>query len=317
MSPCWGRGLKVLISGASGFIGRNVLRACPRSWDVVATWHRSEDFPSFLEAHGLSHVLGFRCDLRTADGAEALAEFVGGRADAVLHLVSSGNPAWSEAHPAEELCFTAVPLARLCERVATERLVFVSSGAVYEGLTGEVKPGLPLHPTLPYAVAKLAAERLVEFFRQRGRLGSYVIARLMGAYGPYEAPRKIYTRLVEAFGVRRERRFELRGDGQNWIDAMYVDDAVRGLLAMLTGAPSDLTVDFGVGAPLTLDELVRAAARTFGIDDVEIVHTGAVAEHHRFHVSAGRVAELYGFRPQVSLEEGLRRLHRWIVERRE
>ena len=307
--------MKVLITGASGFIGRNVLLACPRSWDVVATWHRNESFPGFLEAHGLRHVLAFRCDLRTADGADALAEFVGGRADAALHLVSSGDPVWSEAHPAEELCFTAVPLARLCERVAMERLVYVSSGAVYEGLTGAVEPGCPLHPSLPYAIAKLAAEQLVGFFRQRGRVGSHVIVRFMGAYGPHEPPRKIYTRLVEAFGARRERRFELRGDGQNWIDAMYVDDAVRGLLEMLTGSPADLTLDFGVGAPLTLDELVRAAARAFGVGDVEIVHTGTVAEHHRFHISAERAAELYGFRPQVPLEEGLRRLHQFIAER--
>lgn len=268
----------------------------------------------FIEANGLNHVQPFHCDLGTPEGAEALSCFVGGRVDAVLHLVSSSDPTWSIAHPAEEFNYTALPLARLCERVKSDRFVLVSSGAVYEGLTGVVGPSRPLRPTLPYAVAKLAAERLVEFFRQRGSVGSYVIVRFMGAYGPYEPPRKIYTRLVEAFGVRRQRQFKLRGDGENWIDAMYIDDAVRGLLAMLTGEPSDLTVDFGIGMPLTLNDLVRAAARTFGVEDVQIAYEGAVAEHHRFRVSPARVAELYNFVPHVPLEDGLHRLHRFILE---
>ena len=128
-----GSGLKVLITGASGFIGRNVLLACPRSWDVVATWHRSEGSPSFLEAHGLRHVLGFRCDLRTADGTSTRCRTLSaGGPTRCPPGFERGDPRWSEAHPAEELCFTAVPLARLCERVAAERLVYVSSGAVFQ-----------------------------------------------------------------------------------------------------------------------------------------------------------------------------------------
>lgn len=307
--------MKLLVAGASGFVGRNVLLACPRSWEVVATWHRSADFPDFVRAHGLDHVRPCQADLSTAEGADALAALLGGRADAVLHLVSSGDPAWSQEHPAQELCTTTLPLVRLLERITAGRLLFVSSGSVYEGLTGVADPSRPVSPTVPYSIAKLAAEQFVKSFRRAGRLGSYLIVRFMGAYGPYEPARKIYTRLVQAFALRRERRFELRGDGQNWIDAMYVGDAARGLLAMIEGAPSDLTLDFGLGEPLTLDGLVREAARTFGIEDVEIAHAGTVAEHHRFRISAEPVARLYGFRPAVPLGEGLRRLHEFLVER--
>jgi nucleoside-diphosphate-sugar epimerase len=191
--------------------------------------------------------------------------------------------------------------------------VFVSSGAVYEGLKGVAHPEMSVDPVLPYAVAKLTAEKYVRFFRGLGRVRSYLNVRFMGAYGPHEPRRKIYSRLVEAFGIRGEREFELRGDGKNWIDAMYVGDAARGFLAMLTGEPCDRTLDFGVGSPLTLNELVRTAAATFGIDDVRITHTGSVAEHHAFRVSPEPMAELYGFHPTVPLEEGLRHLHAYLT----
>ncbi|NQT86647.1 NAD(P)-dependent oxidoreductase [bacterium] len=305
--------MRLLVTGASGFIGRNIVSACPDSWDVTATWRSQADFPAFLAEQGLDHVRPVQGDLSAAEGARAVADAVGGHVDAVLHLASSGDPAWSAEHPGDELCATALPLARLCEALTTDRLVFVSSGIVYEGLEGVVRPGMPVDPVLPYAVAKLAAEQLVRFFRRQGRVGSYMNVRFMGAYGPHEPPRKIYTRLVQAFGIEGRREYELRGDGGNWIDAMYVDDAVRGLLAMVTGAPCDQTVDFGVGVPLTLNELVRAAAAAFGIDDVHITHAGSVAESHAFRISPEPVAALYGFRPIVPLAEGLRRLHAFLT----
>jgi nucleoside-diphosphate-sugar epimerase len=279
----------------------------------MATWRSQADFPAFLAERGLSHVRPLFCDLSTAQGARAAAMSVGGHVDAVLHLASSGNPVWSSEHPGDELCVTALPLARLCEALTMDRLVFVSSGAVYEGLKGVVHPGMSVDPVLPYAVAKLTAEKYVRFFRGLGRVRSYLNVRFMGAYGPHEPRRKIYSRLVEAFGIRGEREFELRGDGKNWIDAMYVGDAVRGFLAMLRGEPCDRTLDFGVGSPLTLNELVRAAAATFGIDDVRITHTGSVAEHHAFRVSPEPMAELYGFHPTMPLEEGLRHLHAYLT----
>src|SRR5205814_10129350 len=99
-----------------------------------------------------------------------------------------------------------------------------------------------------------------------------------------EPGRKIYTRLVRAFAEEKTRTFIIRGDGRNLIDAMYVDDAVRGFL-MLLGAESDAgaceTIDFASGTPLSIADLVRTAAATFGIDP-EIRFTGEVPEYIEF-----------------------------------
>ena len=126
-------------------------------------------------------------------------------------------------------------------------MVYVSSGAVYDGLHGAVTPATPVSPQLPYAISKLASEQYLQFFcERRGTVDSYVNVRFFGAYGPYEAARKITTKWLQAL-ARGEREFVVRGDGRNLIDFMYVDDAVDGFLALVKAQGARLTVDFASG----------------------------------------------------------------------
>ena len=103
---------------------------------------------------------------------------------------------------------------------------------------------------LPYAISKLASEQYVRFFAERrGQPSSYVNVRFFGAYGPYEPDRKITTRWLLALAAG-QREFMLRGDGQNLIDFMYVNDAVDGLLKLVERPGERLTVDFASGSPV-------------------------------------------------------------------
>src|SRR5262249_34044617 len=158
-------------------------------------------------------------------------------------------------------------------------------GAVYDRQAGLVSRSTPAEPALPYAISKLAAERYVRFFAEHGAVGHYLIVRFFGAYGPYEPKRKIYTRLVEAFAIRREKSFRVRGDGKNLIDAMFVSDAATAIVRMLRSDHWDTTVDLCTGSPLSIDELVCAAAKTFGVRGATIDHVGIVPEYIKFWAS--------------------------------
>ena len=82
----------------------------------------------------------------------------------------------------------------------------MSSGAVYDGLRGAVSPATPVSPRLPYAISKLASEQYLRFFAEhRGTVDSYVNVRFFGAYGPYEAARKITTQWLQGDGARPAR----------------------------------------------------------------------------------------------------------------
>lgn len=299
--------MRLLVTGASGFIGRNVLLRAPREWDVVAVYNHTASLNTFVTLNRLDHVRAIHCDLTNADSVTALVKAVGGPIDAVLYLAANGDPAYSAQAPARDLQLNTAALVTFLEHCRAGHVVYVSSGAVYDGLRGPVSPLTPVSPRLPYAISKLASEQYLRFFcERRGSVGSYVNVRFFGAYGPYEAARKITTRWLSAVAAG-QREFVVRGNGENLIDFMHVDDAVDGFLSLVKADGVRLTADFASGAPVTVNHVVRTMAEVMGVD-VTIRHDGHTEEFIEFRSVDETMRDRFGFSPSVSLPDGLRKL---------
>jgi UDP-glucose 4-epimerase len=306
--------MRLVITGASGFIGRNVLLRAPREWEIVAFAHRTPGLEAFVADHQLSHVRVVRCDLTDAAAVAALAAETG-RADAALYLAANGDPAASAERPRWDLESNTVALVTFLEHYPVDHLVYLSSGAVYDGLVGAVSPATPASPRLPYAISKLASEQYVRFFSERRHEpGTYINVRFFGAYGPYEPDRKITTRWLGAL-TAGQREVTLRGNGENLIDFMYVDDAVDGMLRLVQAAGTTATVDFACGAPVSVNAVVEAMARTLGVD-VTVRHEGETEEYIRFHSVDQAMRDRFGIAPAISFEDGLRRLVKFLEQER-
>ena len=137
--------MKVLVTGASGFIGRHVLLRAPRSWQIVAVCHRRTDLDAFVLEQQLANVRVVRCDLADAAAVSRLAEG-DGVFDACLYLAANGDPAKSADRPAWDLQLNTLALVTCLEKIRVGHLVYVSSGAVYDGLTGAVTPAAAVAP---------------------------------------------------------------------------------------------------------------------------------------------------------------------------
>ena len=306
--------MKLLVTGASGFIGHNVLLRAPRDWEIVAVYHRTPGLEDFVKAQGLSNVRPVRCDLLNEDEVKSLAQAVGGRPDAMLYLAANGDPAASAERPRWDLESNTVALVTCLEHCPADHVVYVSSGAVYDGLLGPVSPASAVSPRLPYAISKLASEQYLRFFaEQRGSVGSYINVRFFGAYGPYEPARKITTRWLLAMAAG-QREFVIRGDGQNLIDFMYVDDAVDGFLALVRAKGTHVTVDFASGAPVSVNQVVRTMAATLGVA-VVLRHEGTVAEYIEFRSADTAMRQQFGIVPTIAFADGLKRLGAFAKER--
>lgn len=307
--------MKLVVTGASGFIGRNVLLRAPREWEIVAIAHRTPGLETFVAEHRLSHVHVVRCDLTDPAAVRALAAETG-RAEAALYLAANGDPAASAERPRWDLESNTLALVTFLEQCPVEHLVYLSSGAVYDGLHGPVSPATPVSPRLPYAISKLAAEQYIRFFCElRHSLDSYINVRFFGAYGPYEPARKITTRWLLAL-ASGQREFVVRGNGQNLIDFMYVDDAVDGMLRLVRASGASATVDFASGAPVTVNAVVAAMARVLGVE-VTIAHQGETEEYIQFHTADRTMRERFGFSPSISFEDGLRKLTAFFQRERD
>jgi len=306
--------MKLVLTGASGFIGRNVLLRAPRDWDVVAVYNRGTDLEAFVKVQALPHVRAVACDLTDETASRRLGDLAG-RADAALYLAANGDPAVSAERPRWDLESNTIALVNFLEHCAPDHLVYISSGAVYDGLVGAVSPSSAVAPRLPYAISKLASEQYVRFFAERRRaVGSYLNVRFFGAYGPYEPARKITTRWLLALAAG-QREFVVRGDGRNLIDFMYVDDAVDGMLALVKARGVSATVDFASGAPVAVNEIVAAMSRVLGVP-VTIRHQGETEEYIQFRTTDQAMRERFGVAPTMTFDEGLKKLNAFFERAR-
>jgi UDP-glucose 4-epimerase len=304
--------LNVLVAGASGFLGRNLLASAPRDWQIVALYNQDTTFPTYLRSIENPQFTCEKCDLTDEKAVASLAEDIGRSFDACVFLAANSDPARSIESPRYDWMANVGTLVNVLDTFKFNRFVFLSSGAVYDGNRGDVSPDTVLIPRLPYAISKLACEHYIRSYHKKGTLQNYLILRFFGAYGPYEPARKIYSRLVKTFCIRKEQEFTVRGNGKNLIDAMYVSDAVQAFTKAVLSDADGLTLDLCHGSPLPIDELVLCAARTFGIRNVKINHVGEVAEYIQFRASPEEARRILNTHPKVSLENGLRRLARFL-----
>lgn len=300
----------VLLVGASGFIGRNLLPALSRlGVPVTATYRSAVDFPEFCARHA-PNARPLRVDLEHGDLAP-----VAGRWGTCLHLAAHVRLAETAADLATDLAKNVTPLVRLLNALEADRFVYLSSGSVYEGSVGEVSPGTPVAPSLPYSVSKLTGEAAVRFARvRRGSIGSYTILRFFGAFGPWEPPFKIYTRAVRA--ALEGTELPGYGDGSNLIDALPSAAAVDALMCVVQAEGlDDEVLDLSMGMPLTIRECVAEVGQVLG-REVTSAFTGTSPEDIRYTARPDEFAARFGWGgPPASRAEGIERLAAWVSVR--
>jgi nucleoside-diphosphate-sugar epimerase len=286
-----------VLTGASGFIGRAVLRSLPAGCRVHAVFNSAHDFPEWASSLS-ADVVPVQVDL--AHGR--LAEFVP-PVDWALLLAARVATAASVSDPLGELEAIAGVTANSIVGLRAGQVVHLSSGSVYETLTGALGPDRVLSPRLPYSIAKLSAELLFASYVD----APYWNVRFFGAFGPGEPEFKLARRLVEAF-ARGETRFTIRGDGTNVIDPMYIDDAAVELLAVLTTPGECRVADLTQGEGLTVRQFVEVAydaVHPATGDTLDVVCTG---EAHEKMLGRAVTDAAFAFgRPRTSIAEGFER----------
>jgi nucleoside-diphosphate-sugar epimerase len=307
--------MDILLTGASGFLGRNFIASAPDSWRILAVYYNDKRFPEFLSATNKPNVICVQCDLNDPERVTSLVAKHGREWECCLYLAGKVDIPWSTREPKQDLFLNVGSLLNLLERTRFDKFVYFSSGAVYDRLQGETSPDARVAPLLPYAIAKLAAERYVSFYNQdRRTVAKALIVRFFGAYGPFEAPHKIYTRLIQAFAIEKKDFYTIYGNGQNLIDAMYVDDAVRAIHQILRGTHWNDTINLAAGSPVTIETLVRDVARLLDVDSVCIEKQGIAHESIHFWGSTREMTDYFGFRPAIALSEGILRLRDFLMD---
>jgi len=207
-------------------------------------------------------------------------------------------------------------LLEACREAKVARVVVSSSSSVYGDTAALPKTEAvePL-PRSPYAASKLAAEQYVLAFARAGLIEG-VALRYFNVFGPRQSPHSAYAAVIPAFflAVRDQREATMFGDGTQTRDFTYVDNVVHANILAATG-PAEVVngspINVGAGAQTSLRDLVELIERITVRTLPYRVCPPRPGDVRDSLASLERAERLLGYRPLVSLVEGLRRTWQW------
>jgi len=324
--------MKILVTGATGFLGRNLVTALQERGDTVRALVLPSEDATGLKERGVAIYLG---DLCQPDTLTAPMQGV----DGVFHMAAMTR-VWRPMQDYREVNVAGTEnVCRAAIAAGVRRLVHVSSGVIYGlGNRQPVREEFPMAPVQePYSVTKAESDKLVQRLIAEDRLPAAIV-RPGTVFGPGDSLNfgRIADRLRAGKGI-------IVGSGRNAVTFVYITDVIQGfLLAFDQGRAAGNAYNIGNDQPLTQEEVLRAIAEEVGAAPPRlhvpylILYALAFVSEYLPVLTGNRLpplvtrqgVKLYGtdnrlsidkarrelgYTPQVSIREGLRLTGKWYL----
>ena len=313
--------MKILVTGAAGFIGSSFARLSVQlGHDVIvldaltyagniANLDPIKDSPHYQFAKG---------DIR--DGSLVLGLLNAHKPDALVNFAAESHVDRSimDASPfvSTNVGGTQVLLDAVKKYGKAIRFLQVSTDEVY-GSADDKLPFTETHylkPSSPYAASKTSSDLFVLAFHHTHKL-DVVITRCSNNYGPYQFPEKLIplftTNLFEG------RKVPVYGDGMQIRDWIHCDDHSRGVLAALDKGKSGEVYNLGGGNGTPNIEITKQLLKLTGRDESFIQYVQDRPGHDRVYlINHAKATRELGWTPSVSFEQGLAETVNWYRENR-
>jgi nucleoside-diphosphate-sugar epimerase len=299
---------RVVVTGGAGFIGSNLVRALIERGDEVRVL---DNFSTGNRANldGVDVEI-FEGELRSYERVHNAVR----NAEIVYHLGALGSVPRSVQDPLTSSAVNVegtlnVLLAARDEGV--RRVVFSSSTSVY-GSSRQLPTteDNPPDPISPYGVAKLAAERYCISFSRVYDSFESVVLRYFNVFGPRQSPFSQYAAVIPLFvtAIDAGQPVTIHGDGEQSRDFTYVGNVVDATMRAgeAAGASGEI-FNIAAGSPVSVNHVADTIAEILG-KPVEKLHLPPRAGDIRDSwADLSKAERLLGYRPQIALEDGLRR----------
>lgn len=327
--------MKILVTGGSGFIGSTVVRlAIKQGYEVVnvdaLTYAASGN--NLKNISGLDEYYFEHADIR--DPA-ALREIIWKhKPDALLNLAAESHVDRSISGPREFIDTNIIGTYNLLE-VARDyclkadiqeqfRFIHISTDEVFGSLNETVSEKFtevtPYDPRSPYSASKASSDHLVRAWHETYDLPT-IITNCSNNYGPYHFPEKLIPLIIT--NALSEQPLPIYGDGANVRDWLYVEDHAEALLQILKAGQVGSTYVIGGNNEVTNLSLVenicqildRLRPRKLGSYENLISFVPDRPGHDlRYAIDATKIRNELGWRPSITLQEGLEKTVLWYLE---
>ncbi len=299
--------MKLLVTGAAGFIGSTYVRLVADQHEVVVldklTYAgRRENLDGVDHAFVHGSIADPKVVREAMEGCDAVVNFA---AESHVDRSIEGQDPFVEAH----VIGTGILLDAVRE-LGVARYLQVSTDEVYGSIdSGSFTETSPLDPSSPYSATKAAGDLLVSAHAHTYGLEA-VICRGSNNYGPRQYPEKLIPLCV--LNALHGDSLPVYGDGRQVRNWLYVEDFARAIHTVLeTGEPGRA---YNVGGPDECEnlEVVNRILDLTGRDESLIEHVADRPGHdRRYSLSSDRVREL-GWEPQTHFAEGLDTTVNWF-----
>ncbi len=314
----------VLVTGGAGFIGSHVIdRLLERGHRVIcldtfddfyARKTKEENLRLALGKAGFTLVEG---DILDTHLLQAL--FAESRIDYVVHLAARAGVRPSVEQPGlyeKTNVLGTINLLEACKGSGIQRFLFGSSSSVYGAnaqapFREEVKID---RPASPYAASKAAGELYCSVYNHL--YGIPIVAlRFFTVYGPRQRPDLAIYKFTQL--IYQGQEVPVYGTGNSVRDFTYISDIVDGVEAALT-APIEGFEAINLGASRTVELLyvIKLISQNLGKEARLKFLPPQPGDVPLTHADVSKAARLLGYRPKVTIEEGIRRFVQWFLESR-
>ncbi|MHB8060957.1 MAG: NAD-dependent epimerase/dehydratase family protein [Gaiellaceae bacterium] len=299
--------MRALVTGGAGFIGSNLVDALIERGDSV-------DVVDNLSS-GKRENVNQQARLHEVDIREPLDDlFTELRPEVCFHLAAQADVRVSIDRPDYDAEVNVIGTVHVLEaaRQVGARVVFSSTGGAIYGECEEPADEMsPREPLAPYGTAKLAGEEyLLTYARLHGMAN--VALRFGNVFGPRQNPHGEAGVVAIFLGRLRDGETCLIfGDGEQERDYVFVGDVVSALLAAASVEGGVFNV--GTGRPSSVLELYELCRKVAGSELEAEFAPARAGELQRSVHDINKAADELGWRPETSLEEGLRQTWNWIL----
>jgi len=310
--------MKILVTGAAGFIGSHLAAALLARGDTVVGLDNFNDYydPRLKRANATALMSNPRFMLEEADlrDEQALNRICRQRPfDAVAHLAAMAGVRYSVTRAPLYVDVNVrgtVNILDVIREAGIPHVVFASTSSVY-GKSSQIpfKEDNPLgRPLAPYPATKISGELMGHAYHNMFGI-SFTAVRFFSVYGPRGRPDMMPFRIMDS--ICRDREFALYNSGEMYRDWTYVADVVAGLLAAIDRPLGYECINLGRGEPVRMADFVEMIEALVGRPARMSTPPAPASEPPITYADISKAQALLDYHPETSVQEGLSRQWDW------